>query len=258
MYKNITLEIKDGIAFLALNRPKALNALNTDVLSELQNAFTFIRKSDTVKAILLTGKGKAFAAGADIGEMYEMDVLRARDMMIRGHDLMHMIESLSKPVIAAVNGFALGGGCELAMACDVRIASEKAQFGQPEVNLGIIPGFGGTQRLSRIVGKSMAKYLILTGEIISADEALRIGLVERVVPPEELMGNAIKVAKAIMAKAPLAVSAAKSAINTGYSLDLKSACALEIESFSAPFSTRDRLEGMGAFLEKRPPSFSGK
>jgi len=256
--KNIILEINEGIAFITINRPGALNALNEALLDELIDVFINVKKNVEVKAIILTGKGKAFISGADIAEMNKLTPVEGRALMMKGHNVMDLIESLEKPVIAAINGFALGGGCELAMACDIRISSEKAKFGQPEVNLGIIPGFGGTQRLSRLVGKGMAKYLIMTAEIISADEALRIGLVERVVPAEELMGNAVKVTKTIMSKAPYAVAVAKSVINNGISLDMKSACTLEIESFTAPFSSDDKKEGMSAFLEKRTPHFTNK
>jgi len=256
--KNIILEINEGIAFITINRPGALNALNEALLDELIDVFINVKTNVEVKAIILTGKGKAFISGADIAEMNKLNPVEGRALMMKGHSVMNLIESLEKPVIAAINGFALGGGCELAMACDIRISSEKAKFGQPEVNLGIIPGFGGTQRLSRLVGKGMAKYLIMTAEIISAEEALRIGLVERVVPAEELMGNAIKVARTIMSKAPYAVAVAKSVINNGISLDMKSACTLEIESFTAPFSSDDKKEGMSAFLEKRKPNFTNK
>jgi enoyl-CoA hydratase len=179
-------------------------------------------------------------------------------MMIKGQNVMNLIENISKPVIGAINGFALGGGCELAMACDMRIASEKAKFGQPEVNLGIIPGFGGTQRLPRLVGKGMGKYLIMTAEMIDAQEAYRIGLVEKVVPAEELLGTAEKVAKTIMSKAPIAISAAKLAVNKGISLDVETGVAFEGEALVAPFSSEDRKEGMTAFLEKRPAVFQKK
>jgi len=255
---HVLLEINEGIAFITINRPGALNALNEALLDELIEVFINVKNNLEVKAIILTGKGKAFVSGADIAEMNELTPVEGRALMMKGHSVMNLIEGMEKPVIAAINGFTLGGGCELAMACDIRISSEKAKFGQPEVNLGIIPGFGGTQRLTRLVGKGMAKYLIMTAEIISADEALRIGLVERVVPAEELMGNAIKVARTIMSKAPYAVAVAKSVINNGISLDMKSACTLEIESFTAPFSSDDKKEGMNAFLEKRKPHFSNK
>lgn len=255
MYENIKYEVKDGIAFITVNRPKAMNALNNDVLDELFAAFYEVSKDSAVNAVILTGEGKAFVAGADIATMHELDPVEGRKMMIRGHNVMNLMETIEIPIIAAVNGFALGGGCELAMACDIRIASEKAKFGQPEVGLGIIPGFGGTQRLPRLVGKGMAKYLIMTAEIISADEAAVIGLVEKVVPAEELLEVATGIAKTIMAKAPLAVGAAKTAINIGYNLDMKTASTLEIEAFTGPFASQDKTEGMGAFLEKRAPVF---
>ena len=180
MYENIKYEVSEGIGYVTINRPKALNALNMDVLTDLYAAFTEIEADETVKAVIVTGEGKAFVAGADIAQMSQLNALEGREMMIMGHKVMNLIEAVEKPVIAAVNGFALGGGCELAMACDIRIASEKAKFAQPEVGLGIIPGFGGTQRLARLVGKGMAKYMIMTAEMISAAEAYRIGLVEKV------------------------------------------------------------------------------
>lgn len=258
MYENIKVEVKDKIAYVTIDRPKAMNALNMDVLNELSCAFYNIEQDDEVYSVILTGEGKAFVAGADIAQMNSMNAIEGREMMIAGHNVMNTIENLSKPVIAAVNGFALGGGCELAMACDIRVASEKAKFGQPEVNLGIIPGFGGTQRLSRLVGKGMAKYLIMTAEIISAEEASRIGLVEKVVPADDLIAEAEKIAKTINAKAPIAVSSAKLAINKGYNMDMAAASALEIETFTAPFASNDKTEGMTAFLEKRDAKFERK
>ena len=197
MYENIKYEVKGNIGYLTINRPKALNALNTGVLSELSDVLGKINGDDNVKAVILTGEGKAFVAGADISQMKDLNAVDGRAMMQAGHKVMNTIDRMPKPFIAAINGFALGGGCELAMACDIRIASEKAKFGQPEVGLGIIPGFGGTQRLARLVGKGLAKYLIYTAEMIDAAEALRIGLVEKVVPSEELMETAEKVANTI-------------------------------------------------------------
>jgi len=258
MYDNLKYELKGDIAYITINRPEVLNALSSDILDELYASFNDASNDIEVRAIILTGEGKAFVAGADIAEMHGLSVQEGKAMMAKGHTVMNFIESLNKPVIAAVNGFALGGGCELAMACDIRIASEKAKFGQPEVNLGIIPGFGGTQRLPRLVGKGMGKYLIMTAEMISADEAYRIGLVEKVVPAEELMGAAEKVAKTIIRKAPIAITTAKQTINTGYNLDIVTASQLEIESFVTPFASDDRKEGMGAFLEKRPAVFQNK
>ena len=258
MYQNLLYEIKDGIAYVTVNRPKSLNALSNDVLDDLHAAFTAVNSDPGVKIAILTGEGKAFVAGADISEMVKLTTLEGRAMMIKGQNVMNLIESINKPVIAAVNGFALGGGCELAMACDMRIASENAKFGQPEVNLGIIPGFGGTQRLPRLVGKGMGKYMIMTAEMIDAQEAYRIGLVEKVVPAEELIGAAEKVAKTIMSKAPIAIQAAKISVNNGISLDVKTGVAFEGEALVAPFSSEDRMEGMKAFLEKRPAQFKNK
>lgn len=258
MYQNIIYETRDGLATVTINRPEALNALNSAVLAELEQAFTEIAGDDAVKAVIVTGAGRSFVAGADIAEMNSLGPLEGRRMMQQGHRVMNMIENLPKPVIAAVNGFALGGGCELSMACDIRIASEKAKFGQPEVGLGIIPGFGGTQRLSRLVGKGMAKYLIMTADMIKADEACRIGLVEKVVPPEELMNEAEKTARTVMSKAPIAVACAKSAINNGFEMDIKSALPFEIETFTVAFGSEDKSEGMSAFLEKHSPQFRNR
>lgn len=258
MYENIKYEVSEGIGYVTINRPKALNALNMDVLTDLYAAFTEIETDEAVKAVIVTGEGKAFVAGADIAQMSQLNALEGREMMIMGHKVMNLIEAVEKPVIAAVNGFALGGGCELAMACDIRIASEKAKFAQPEVGLGIIPGFGGTQRLARLVGKGMAKYMIMTAEMISAAEAYRIGLVEKVAAPEELMDEAVKVAKTIASKAPIAIATAKSAINNGFDMDMKSASKFEIETFTAAFGSEDKTEGMAAFLEKRAPEFKNK
>lgn len=255
---HLTLEKNGRIAVLTLNRPDAMNALNNDVLDELYEAFGLLEADNEVGIVVLTGAGKAFVAGADIAAMRDMDALEGRAMMANGHKVMNRIESLKKPVIAAINGFALGGGCELAMACDIRIASTRAKFGQPEVNLGIIPGFGGTQRLPRLVGAGMAKYMIMTGEIIGAEEAARIGLVEKVVPAEELMDTAMKVAETILAKAPIAIASAKAAINGGAGLGMAAASLLEIEATTGPLASQDKNEGMGAFLEKRAAEFKNK
>lgn len=258
MYNTIKYEVKEGIAYVTINRPKAMNALNEEVLGELYTAFTAFEKDEAAKAAIVTGEGRAFVAGADIAQMNKLTPIEGRKMMQDGHKVMNLIEAIEKPVIAAVNGFALGGGCELSMACDIRIASEKAKFGQPEVGLGLIPGFGGTQRLSRLIGKGMAKYLIMTAEIIDAKEAMRIGLVEKVVSADELMNAAEKTAKTIMSKAPLAVGAAKKAINTGFDLDMPAASILEVETFTGPFSSEDKMEGTSAFLEKRDAKFKNK
>ena len=258
MYNNLKYEVKDGICYITINRPQAMNALNDEVLDELHAAFAAFEADANAKAAILTGEGKAFVAGADIAQMHSLDAVGGRAMMIKGHNVMNYMESIEKPIIAAVNGFALGGGCELAMACDFRIASEKAKFGQPEVGLGIIPGFGGTQRLPRLVGKAMGKYLIMTAEMITAQRAFEIGLCEKVVAPEELIGAAEELAKVIMSKAPIAIAAAKKAVNVGYGMDMQTASAWEIECFTAPFASADKTEGMGAFLEKRAPEFKNK
>jgi enoyl-CoA hydratase len=258
-YRNITVEFSEGISTVAISRPKALNALNSATLAELGQAVQEAEDNGEIKALIVTGAGeKAFVAGADIEEMSGKSPLAGRDFAISGQKLFARIENLGKPVIAAVNGYALGGGCELCMACDIRIASENAKFGQPEVSLGIIPGFGGTQRLPRLVGPGMARYLILTGEVISAAEALRIGLVERVTPPERLMETARAVAKRVMAKAPVSVRMAKLAIARGLDMDLVSGTAYEAEAFAVSFASSDRVEGMKAFLEKREASFRGE
>jgi enoyl-CoA hydratase len=257
-YNYILFEIREGIGYVTINRPNALNALNTHVLSELKNAFQYIATSDEVKCVIITGAGRAFVAGADISQMSDLNTIEGRDMTIKGQRVMELIENIDKPVIAAINGFALGGGCELSMACDIRIASEKAKFGQPEVNLGIIPGYGGTQRLPRLVGKGMAKYLILSAEIIDANEALRIGLVQKVVPADELMQEAEKFAKTVMSKAPIAIKMAKTAINSGINLDLRSGVAFEAEAYVSTFCSEDRVEGMKAFVEKRQANFKNR
>jgi enoyl-CoA hydratase len=257
-YNNILYKVEENIAFITLNRPKALNALNTETLDELYWAVFRAGKEKEVKAVIITGEGRAFVAGADIGEMKALTIQQGRDMTILGQNVLTSIENLDKPVIAAVNGFALGGGCELAMACDIRVASDKAKFGQPEVNLGIIPGYGGTQRLPRLVGKGTAKYLIFTGEMISAEEAFRIGLVDKLVPAEELMKAAVSIAKTIMFKAPIAIKMAKHAINNGLNVDLRSGISYEAEAYTTSFGTEDRIEGMSAFLEKRPAEFKNK
>lgn len=258
MFETIKYEAKEGVGYVTINRPEAMNALNPAVLDDLWEVFNQIAGDDAVRAVIVTGEGKAFVAGADIAAMHAMTPQEGRAMMIKGHTVMNYMEKLEKPIIAAVNGFALGGGCELALACDFRIASEKAKFGQPEVNLGIIPGFGGTQRLPRLVGKARGKMLIMTAEIISAKEAYEIGLCEKVVPADDLMAEAENLAKMIMSKAPLAIAAAKTVINTGFNLDMKTASTLEIEAFTGPFCSEDKTEGMGAFLEKRSAVFKNK
>lgn len=257
-FENIKFEIKDNIAYITVNRPKALNALNMDTLNELSEAMDEVQNNFDIKVAIVTGEGRSFVAGADIAQMKDLNTVDGRDMTILGQRVFDKIEGIDKPVIAAVNGFALGGGCELSMSCDIRIASEKAKFGQPEVNLGIIPGYGGTQRLPRLVGKGMAKYLIYTGEMINAEEALRIGLVQKVVSPEELMDKAIEIAKVIIGKAPIAVKMAKHAINNGLNVDLHSGVAYEAEAYTTTFGTEDRVEGMTAFVDKRKVKFKNR
>lgn len=257
-YQSISFEVKEGIAYVTMNRPESLNALNKEAIDELDHVFRAIEADDEVKVAIITGEGRAFVAGADISQMVNLTGIEGQEMMKQGAKVMDLIESISKPVIGAINGFALGGGCELAMACDIRIASENARFGQPEVNLGIIPGFGGTQRLPRLVGKGMGKYLVMTADYIGAEEAKRLGLVEKVVAPEELMRACEAVAHKIMEKAPIAIKAAKAAINNGIMLDVVTGIALEGEACGAPFCSEDRVEGMKAFLEKREAKFSNR
>jgi enoyl-CoA hydratase len=258
-YKNLLVEIENKVAVVTLNRPKAMNALNEETLLELQDVFINFAANPDVQIAIITGSGeKAFVAGADIAAMQPLTPLEARKFAKLGHQVMHHIEACPKPVIAAVNGFALGGGCELALGCDIRIASENARFGQPEVNLGVIPGFGGTQRLARLIGKGRAMELILTGDMVDAAEAYRIGLANKVVPLEQLLETAKKMALTIISKGSYAVSVAKEAILNGLELDLDRANQYEAELFGLCFATTDQKEGMQAFLEKRPAEFTGK
>ncbi len=255
-YENLLLEIDNGIAIVTINRPKALNALSMIVLEELADAFAELQDNANIACVILTGGGeKAFVAGADIAAMQAMSAVEAESFARLGHKVLNTIESFSRPVIAAVNGFALGGGCELAMACDVRIASENARFGQPEVNLGVIPGFGGTLRLPRLVGKGRAKELIYTGDMIDAHEAFRIGLANKVVAPEQLLEEAQKMAVKISSKGPLAVSLAKQAVDNGLEMDIDRAGHYEAGLFGLCFASSEQEEGMLAFLEKRPAKF---
>ena len=259
-YKNLLVTRKGSIAIITFNRPKVLNTLNHATMAELSTAIDEMDRDAGVRSIILTGAGdRAFVAGADINELRAIaDAAQGAEFAARGQGVFFKIENLSKPVIAAINGYALGGGCELVMACDIRMAADTAKLGQPEINLGIIPGYGGTQRLSRLVGKGRAQWLILTGDMISAQEALRIGLVDFVVPAAELMGAARELAHKIATKAPLAVSWAKRCIHVGTETDLVTACAYEASQFGLACGTQDRLEGTTAFLEKRPPQFKGQ
>ena len=258
-YKNIIVEKKDGIGTIKINRPKVLNALNKDTVLELTKAVAELEKDKNVKVVILTGEGdKAFIAGADISQMKDMSPLEAKEFAEMGHNLLMNIESSRLPFIAAINGFALGGGCEVLMACDICIAGASAKIGQPEINLGIHPGFGGTQRLPRLVGRMKAKELILTGRNIDAEEACRIGLVNMVVEDDKLTETVEKMAGKIASKSTVQTDFIKSLVNKGADIDLHSACALEISYFSSSFSTEDQKEGMTAFLEKRKPTFKGK
>jgi enoyl-CoA hydratase len=258
-YKNLLFDVSGRIATITFNRPKSLNALNPETIAELKAALEEASGREDVGVVLLTGAGeKAFIAGADISEMKAFTPMQALDFALAGQQVLDFIERMPQPVIAVVNGFALGGGCEVSMACDLILAADTARFGQPEVSLGIIPGYGGTQRLPRIVGRNIAKELVLTGEMIPAQRAYEIGLVNRVVPAADLMAAARELAGKILSKGPAAVRTAKMAMNRGLDLDLSNACAFEASLFAAGFSTADRLEGITAFLEKRKADFTGK
>lgn len=258
-YNTLILEVNDGIGLLTINRPKSLNALNSELLTELGQVVEAIRNNDEIGVVLVTGAGeKAFVAGADIKEMADKTALEGQEFSKLANNVFKNLSSLDQPVIAAVNGYALGGGLELALAADIRIGAKNALVGQPEVGLGIIPGFGATQRLSRTVGLAKAKELILTGRNIDADEALRIGLFNTVVEQDELMKAATKMAGHILSNAPLAVKHAKAVIDEGYDMPLNQAITLEENTFGLLFSTEDQKEGMSAFIEKRSPDFNNK
>ena len=257
--ENLLFEKKGNIAYVTVNRPKVLNALNMAVMDELRQVFTSIKDDSAIRAVIVTGSGeKSFIAGADIAELSKQEPVKAKEYTHRGQAALDLIENLGKPVIAAVNGFALGGGCEVAMACTMRIASENAKLGQPEVKLGLIPGYGGTQRLPRLVGKGLAMQLLLSGEMISAQEAYRIGLVNEVVAAAELIPRAEAIAKKIIANAPLAVQYAMEAVNHGMEMPLKEGLYVEAALFGVVCATEDKNEGTTAFLEKRAPNFKGK
>lgn len=260
-WNNIHLEKYDeGWAILTIQRPKVLNALNAETLAELEQALDRVESSPEIRALVVTGAGeKAFVAGADIKELRAIEEAdRAEELSGRGQQLFNRIEELSIPVVMAVNGFALGGGFELALSGDILLASDKARFGLPEVNLGILPGYGGTQRLARVVGNSTAKYYALTGEMIPADEAFRLGIVQKVISPDQLLKEAKQLAQKLSKQAPVAMKYIKKAINQGAEADLKTGLQLESSFFGILFNTDDRLEGMDAFLEKRKANFSGK
>ncbi|MBO0910585.1 MAG: enoyl-CoA hydratase/isomerase family protein [Acidobacteria bacterium] len=258
-FLNILVEKKNPIAYVTVNRPKVLNALNMATMEELRAAFHEIKNDASVRLVILTGAGeKAFIAGADIGELAQHNAVSAKEYTHRGQSVLNLIEHLGKPVIACINGFALGGGCEIAMACTLRLASENARLGQPEVKLGILPGYGGTQRLPRLVGKGIALELLLTGEMISAQEAYRIGLVNAVVRPGELISRAEAIAETIIRNAPLAVAYIIEAVNQGMEMPLAEGLYLEATLFGVVSATEDKREGTAAFLEKRQAEFKGK
>ena len=255
-YQNLLVESEAKVGIIKINRPAAMNALNTQTIQELDDAVHRLSENPDVRVIVVTGEGKAFVAGADIAEMKDMTKEQAMDFSRMGQKAFSFLESQEKPVIAAVNGFALGGGCELALACDIRIASEAAKFGQPEVNLGVTPGFAGTQRLLRLVGAAKAKELVYTGEIIDAQTALSLGLANQVVSPDKLMDTVMEMAKRIASKGPMAIKLAKRVIHRGSKSDFDTGSSFEVEGFGECFASGEAKEGMSAFLEKRKPKWS--
>jgi enoyl-CoA hydratase len=254
-YNTVLFDVENGVATLTFNRPERLNALNAEMFRETAQVFAQVREKSEIRALILTGQGRAFIAGADIKELSESDALKARQISRNGQEVMAQIEDLPVPVLAAVNGFALGGGLEMAMACDFIYASNEAKFGQPEINLGVIPGFGGTQRLARLVGLGTAKDLCFTGRTIDAAEALAVGLVARVFPAAELLTECRKAARGLALKSRFALRAMKQVMDRGYGTDLKSGLALEADAFGLCFAHPDAREGTTAFLEKRKPDF---
>jgi enoyl-CoA hydratase len=258
-FENLLYEKKDGIARITFNRPKVLNALNRSTVEQLREALLDARDDSALRALILTGAGeKSFVAGADIGELAPRTPVDGKDFSLFGQSVFHLLETIGKPSICAINGFALGGGCELALCCTIRIASKTAKLGQPEVKLGIIPGYGGSQRLARLCGKGVAHELCLTGEMITAEEALRIGLVNHIYEPAELLPAAEALAKKIIANAPLAVKYTIEAIERGTEMPLEEGLFLEATLFGLSCATEDMREGTKAFLDKRPPQFRGK
>src|ERR1700747_1592060 len=258
-YENILFEKKDGVATITFNRPKVLNALNRKTVEELHDALLDARDDASVRVLILTGAGeKSFVAGADIGELAVQTPVKGKEFSLYGQSVFHLLETMGKPSICAINGFALGGGCELALSCTIRIASKSAKLGQPEVKLGILPGYGGSQRLARLCGKGMAHELCLTGEMIPAEEAQRIGLVNHIYEPAELIPAAEAMAKKIIANGPLAVRFTIEAIERGGQMPLEEGLFLEATLFGVACATEDMCEGTKAFLEKRPPQFKGK
>jgi enoyl-CoA hydratase len=258
-YDNLLFEVSEQIARITFNRPNVLNALNRKTMDELGDCLKQVRADDAIRVLILTGAGeKAFIAGADINELSQQTPVNGREFTLYGQEIIHRLETLGKPAIAAINGFALGGGCELALACTLRVASRNAKLGQPEVKLGIIPGYGGSQRLPRLCGKGVAHELILTGEMITAEEALRVGLVNRVVEPGDLLATAEAIAKKIIANAPVAVKYALEAVEHGMEMPQEEGLHLEATLFGLCCATQDMREGTRAFLEKRSPKFEGR
>jgi enoyl-CoA hydratase len=258
-YQNILLEVADGVATLTINRPDKLNALNAATLAEMAHAFDECATSESVRALILTGAGeKAFVAGADIRELATMTPLSAKDLAARGQEVLRRVEQMGKPTVAMINGFALGGGLELALACNLRTASNTARVGLPEVSLGIIPGYGGTQRLARVAGPAVAREWILTGEQFTAEEAHRVGVVNRLFPPAELRAGTVKLVQTILSRGPVAVRFAIEAIQRGSNIPQREGETLECDLFGLAASTEDMREGMAAFLEKRKPAFKGR
>lgn len=258
-FKSIKLEKKEAVAKVIINRPDKLNALSIQTVVELQEAFSDIKKDGDIRVVLFSGAGgKAFAAGADIGELLLLDMVEGKNFSSRGHKLCNLIENLGKPVVAVIDGFALGGGCELAMAATLRIATEKAKLGQPEINLGTIAGYGGTQRLTRLLPRGVAMELLLTGRVIGAEEALKLGLVNKVVKSDELEKEVDDFTKLLLSKPPFATKLCMEAVNHGVEVSFEEGCRIETNLFSMTCGTEDMKEGMKAFLEKRKPSFEGK
>lgn len=256
-YENIILELQGGIGIIKFNRPKALNALNSATLDDLLAVGNELNENDDIKVVIVTGEGKAFVAGADIAEMQPMNPAQSHRFSQKGHLAISLLEKMNKPVIAAVNGYALGGGFEVALACDIIYASEKARVGFPEVTLGILPGFGGTQRTAKLVGLAKAKELIFTGKVITAQEAFDIGLLNKVVPDDQLMAEVQNLAAKMLAAGPVGIRLSKACINKSLSLDIDSGLDYEAEAFGLCFGTEDQKEGMTAFLEKRTPTYRG-
>jgi len=257
-YKNVLVDKQENIATVTISRPQVLNALNDETISELIHCFSELQKDAKIIVIILTGSGeKAFVSGADINELKVADSFGGVKKSLKGEELLFLMENMDKVVIGAINGYALGGGCELALGCDIRIASENAKLGLPEVSLGVIPGYGGTQRLPRLVGLGKAKELIFTGDLVDAQESLRIGLVEKVVPLQDLLLTCKNLAAKIVTKGPLAIKIAKKCINLSLDVDLKTGCDYEATQFGIICSSQDKVEGTSAFLEKRKPNFTG-